>query len=349
MRLLGVVGDHLDPRIALTIYGRPELFEAYPDVANRFATEAMPAVGSKAARIGLEQTWLAAKTSGQDAVHHAGGTVPFVRRSPAILTVHDPQPLDMPENFHPVKRRWLQWALPYSVRAADLVICPSGFTADRLVELLGVPRRKLRVVLHGHDPVAGLASFDGAVDDPIERFGRYLLYPAIAYPHKRHVDAVRMLPLLDPEFDDVGLVLTGRSGPLLDEVMAEASRLQVAHRVHAVGRVPVERLELLYRSAEALVFPSAYEGFGNPALEAMNLRCPAIVSDAGALPEVVGDAGLIFPVTDVQAMAGAVTKVLADGGFADDLRARGVARAGSFSVGIAARQLAEVYGELAEI
>ena len=135
---------------------------------------------------------------------------------------------------------------------------------------------------------------------------------------------------------------------MLDQVLTEADRLGLTGRVHALGRVPAAELDQLYRGATALIFPSAYEGFGNPALEAMNSDCPVIVSDAGALPEVVDTAGLVVPVGDVEGFAAAAARLLTDHGLADDLRQRGRVQAKRFEVGIAASSLAEVYGELAE-
>ncbi len=354
LRLLLAVPSLLPDHLRLRIYGRPDLLDAYPDLAGGAEYVTTPPVRSKAARIALEHSWLAHRSRNDDVVHHAGGTVPYVRAKPTVVTVHDPQPLDHPENFDPVKRRWLALALPHSVRVARLVLCPSRYTADRLRQLLAVPEHRVRVVPHGHRVAGGPAGdapswssrVAGASIEP-ERFGRYLLYPAIAYPHKRHCDAVRLLACLGPGLDDVQVVFTGRPGPESGAIHAEAARLGVADRVHHLGRVPAPDLEDLYRSAAALVFPSAYEGFGNPALEAMSLGCPAVVSDAGALPEVVGDAGLVVPVGDVTALAEATRSVLVDRRLADELRAKGRARARCFDVGIAAARLADVYGELA--
>ncbi|MEM7324294.1 MAG: glycosyltransferase family 1 protein [Actinomycetota bacterium] len=352
IRLLQAVGGYLSPGIRLRLFARADLLATYPDLGGQFETVEVPATTSKVARIAVENSWLAVRTRQSDAVHHAGGTVPFLRTAPAIVTIHDLQPLDLPENFHPAKRRWLQRAIPAAAKAARLVICPSHFTASRLHERLGVPGDKLRVVPHGHNPASGQTlDLRDVLDlsNPEARYGRYLLYPAIAYAHKRHIDLVRALDVLDGQFDDVAVVFTGRAGPEMPAVLAEAERLGVGERVHALGRVPAAELEALYRSAVAMVFPSGYEGFGNPALEAMNFGCPAIVSDGGALPEVVEDAGLTFPVGNVGAMAAAIGKVLADPLLADDLRRRGFDRAARFDVGIAAWRLAEVYREVFEV
>ena len=359
LRTLLAIEPALAPGIELRIYCRADLVAAYPELAELHRTVVAPPHGSKPARIALEQSWLAAASRHDDVVHHAGGTIPFVRPSPAIVTVHDPQPLDQPDNFSAVKRRWLHRVLPYSVARARLVLCPSRFTAERLSALLDVPADKLRVVQHGHSPTVSqpAAEKDTATAEndtatagggPVEGGRRYLLYPAIAYPHKRHIDVVNALDQLGSQFDDLHVVFTSRPGPEADRVSSAARRLGLGDRVHFAGRIPAAELDRLYRGAEALVFPSAYEGFGNPALEAMALGCPAIVSDAGALPEVVGDAGLIFPVGDVGALAGGVAKVLSDRSFSDDLRRRGLQRAARFEVGIAAAQLAAVYGELVD-
>lgn len=362
LRLLRAVTGPLADRIQLRLYAQPELLAAHPDLAERFPVRSMPDPGffgarSRAGRILMEQTWLAGASGDEDLIHHAGGTMPYVRRQPGIVTIHDPQPLDFPENFHPIKRRWLHHTIPYSVRAARLVLCPSHFTADRLQDLLDVPEDKLRVVVHGHSHDRDQPDRDRAEHGPSEsgrattdaaRFGRFVLYPAIAYPHKRHIDVVRVLAELTGNLSDVAAVFTGRHGPELEAVMTEARRLGVSDRVHVLGRVPEAELDELYRAAVALVFPSSYEGFGNPALEAMSAGCPVVVSDAGALPEVVGGAGLVAPVGDVTAIAAAVSKIISDRSLAAELQRRGERRAADFDVAIAARRLADVYGELAE-
>lgn len=353
MRLLQSVVDRLPDDILLRLYAREELIEAYPSVVERHQVLTVPRsfAGSKPGRVAVENSWLPIVSRGDHVMHHGGGIVPLVRSTPAVVTVHDPQPLDLPQHFGAIKRHWIGRMLPYSVRVARLVVCPSRFTAERLRTLLEVPESKLRVVLHGHPGRGSSADLEadaGADESPSARFGRYLLYPAIAYPHKRHVDVVRTLSALGPGHRDVAAVFTGRPGPMLGSVLEEAERLGVRHRVHVLGRVPGSELEALYRSAVALVFPSQYEGFGNPALEAMTAGCPVVASDAGALPEVIGDGGVVVPVGDIGALSNAVTKILADRTFAEDLVERGRARARRFDIGIAAGQLADVYGELAQ-
>lgn len=359
VRLLEAVGSTLGPEIRLRLYGRPDLAQAHPRLVSTAEFVACPVwPGGRAGRVALENSWLARQTRHDDVVHHAGGTLPFVRPAvTTLVTIHDLQPLDQPANFGLVKRRWLGRALPAVARKADLILCPSHHTANRVAELLDVPEERLRVVPHGlalgeRGPApAGEAGKGPSLADmlpPGVRPGRFLLYPAIAYPHKRHIDLIRLLERLSSRFDDVALVLTGRPGPEDRALADEAERLGVAGRVHRLGRVPWSVLETLYRGAGALVFPSAYEGFGNPAVEAMALGCPVVASSAGALPEVVGSAGVVVPVGDVEAMADAVAGILDDPATAEDLRRRGRRRAQDFEVDIAAQRLGEVYREVVD-
>ncbi|MCP4222023.1 MAG: glycosyltransferase family 4 protein, partial [Actinomycetia bacterium] len=173
--------------------------------------------------------------------------------------------------------------------------------------------------------------------------GRYLLLPGIAYAHKRHRDLLLALDRLRDRFDDLSVVLTGTPGPESEALAAQAAELGLDHRVHVLGRIPEEELDNLYRSAAALVFPSEYEGFGNPVVEAMARGCPVITTDATALPEVVGDAGLTVPVGRPEALAAAVARVLEEPDLADNLRWAGVERATQFSWDAAGSCLAECY------
>jgi alpha-1,3-rhamnosyl/mannosyltransferase len=228
-------------------------------------------------------------------------------------------------------------------------MCPSHFTAGRVRDLLGVDEQRLRVVPHGHRlPPTATPEVGQRVRAVRADRGRFVLYPAIAYPHKRHLDLVRVLARLDPDLDDLSVVFTGRPGPETPALVEEAERLGVAKRVKILGRVPRHELNLLYRAAQALVFPSSYEGFGNPVLEAMGLSCPVVAADAGALPEVVGDAGVIYPVADLDALANAITEVVSEPEVAEALRAAGRLRAAGFDADIAAAALGAVYREASD-
>jgi len=337
--------DRVDPDdVELKIYAQPSLVDTYPDLASRFETITAPRLlGSKAARIGTEATWLASVCRNDDLIHHAGSVVPVTSPKPYVFTVHDLQPLDMPENFASIKRTWLARMLPPSIKNAALVLCPSRFSAATVGKHFGLGPDRLRVVPHGHDQIeAGV--LDPAVDRELRaKYGRYLLYPAIAYPHKRHVDLVDAFAILAAEFPDLSVVFTGGAGPESDALESHTRTAGLEGRVHRLGRVPEADLDDLYRSATAMVFPSIYEGFGNPALEAMIRGCPVVGTTAASLPEVIGNAGLMVPPQDPPALAAAIRRLLTEPELAGTLRAAGLERAKLFAWRPAGLALLDAY------
>lgn len=346
LRLLRALDQLDDDDVWLRLYGQRCLFDAYPDLASRFEVEVCPPIGSsKVSRIAAENSWLAASSSRDDLVHHAGGVIPLLRSQVSIVTIHDLQPLEMPEYFSAAKRRWLAAMIPRSVRAARLVICPSQFTAERVCTVLGARPDKLRIVRHGHEECEP-GILDPDEDERLrQRFGRFLLLPAITYRHKRHADLVVALDRLRDRFGDLSVVITGRPDSEAAAIDALAARLGLSDRVHQLGRVSAETLDGLYRSAVAMVFPSEYEGFGNPLLEAMARGCPVVTTDAAALPEVSGLAGLTVPTGHPIALAAAIARVLDEPGLADELRAAGIERAKEFSWRRAGTDLRDCYRE----
>jgi glycosyltransferase involved in cell wall biosynthesis len=243
--------------------------------------------------------------------------------TPTAVTLHDLQHLDLPHLFPRAERLFRRFYWHRSVRAAQRVICPSAFVADRASKLLGVDRARLRVVPHGLDH----SRFSPAADEREP----FLLYPARRWPHKNHTRLFEAFALLRRDRPGLRLVLTG------------GGEGDVPDGVEARGLVPLDELVSLYRRASALVFPSLYEGFGQPVLEAMACGCPVACSDVPALAEVAADAARLFDPDDARAIAAAVTEVLdSPGGFRD----RGLERAASFTWDAAARQYEDVYREL---
>jgi glycosyltransferase involved in cell wall biosynthesis len=204
------------------------------------------------------------------------------------------------------------------------------------VDLLAAPAERIRVVPPVHvDP--GVA----ATPSP----GRpYLIYPAVSHPHKRHVDAVRALHLLAPAHPDLDLVLTGAPGGAADDLERTIAELDLTNRVRILGRVSAADLDHLLRGATAMVFPSVYEGFGNPVIEAMSRRVPVIAAEAASLPEVAGGAALLFEPRSPRALAARVHELLTDPLLAHRLIAAGVDRAADFRAEVAAGALLGAYG-----
>ena len=258
-----------------------------------FASIAGP-LSNRGYRILAESTQVHRATRNADIVHHFGGRLPAVRNRRAILTIHDLQPLDMPANFSRAKRRYLRWAVQRSAAAASLICTPSSWVAESIVERLGVSPDKIRVVSSTWDPA--LLPHDNPAEIEELGDGPVVLYPAATHPHKNHLTLLEAVDRLAQRHTGLSLVLTGGEGRAEALVASRVTRARV--RVLRLGRVSPSVLSTLIQRADVLAFPSRYEGFGLPLLEAMHAGTPVIAGDNSAMPEVVADAGLLLQADD---------------------------------------------------
>lgn len=240
---------------------------------------------------GLQRRAILRGWVGADVVHYPFST-PVPRAAsgtPTVVTLLDVQHLDLPHLFSRGERAYRHWFYDRAAREADVVITISEFAKDRIAEGLGIDRARIVVAPLGVD-----------LDDVEPQLGdreNFLLYPARGWPHKNHARLFEAFELLRAEDPTLRLVLTGGGldalGPVPDGVDVR-------------GLVPAAELRSLYRTASALVFPSLYEGFGLPPLEAMAAGCPVAASDAGSLREVCGQAAQLFDPLDPAAIAAGV-------------------------------------------
>ena len=317
---------------------------AHPELGGLAWHEARWRPDSRVRRAAVESTWLARRSAGFDVVHHFGGRLPARRAGVSVLTVHDIQPLDLPANFSAVKRRYLGWAVPRSVRAADQVVVPSHWVADRLAERLAVPPGRIRVVPPTYasaDPGTAIAAdTEGAAgtnaDQRLPADQPFVLYPAVTYPHKNHATLIAAHAALRSRHRDMLLVFTGAAGRAHDEVAEHTARTPgVMH----LGWVDDARLASLMSAAVAVAFPSRYEGFGLPVLEAMRAGTPVIAADATALPEVVGGGGTLVDPDDLDGWVDALNEARAGSPRIRRQVDEGRARAADFAPDLAAGHL----------
>jgi glycosyltransferase involved in cell wall biosynthesis len=259
--------------------------------------------GSAAARSALHRA---------DVVHYLFTVpVPPAEGTPRVVTLLDVQHHDVPDMFKRSERLYRRFAYDRSAQHADQIITISAFCKERISECLNIAGDRIEV--------ARLAADRGwFTPAPVGRED-FVLYPAAAWPHKNHrrlLTAMETVRLVRPE---LRLVLTGAGRERLGALPDWAEHL---------GRISDAQLRDLYRRAACLVFPSMYEGFGLPPLEAMSAGCPVAASYAGSLPEVCADAAAYFDPTDPGDIARGISEALSNEG---DLVEQGYRRVATFS------------------
>jgi glycosyltransferase involved in cell wall biosynthesis len=338
--LLREISAHGPDDVELTLYALEAFGEMYPDVVKAFPSRLAPLTGSfRPLRVAFENTWLARQSQGEvDIVHHMGGVLPLLRGAPGVVTLHDLQPFDMPENFQPAKRAYLQRLIPRSVRDAVAVIAPPEFVRQGIE----VAPDRVLIAPWGVDPTRTNVS----VAQVQARYGlprRWFVFPSFTWNHKNHPLLLRAFAIVAAREHDVMLVLTGGQGPAEQTVVEEIERLGLRGRVRRTGLIPRRDVLAIVRGAVAMVFPSTYEGFGLPVLEGMSLGTPVVASDAAALPEVVGEGGRLVPVHDGDAWVDAMTRMLHDGEERQRLTEAGHARVAEFTWQRTARDTIAAY------
>jgi glycosyltransferase involved in cell wall biosynthesis len=340
--------------VEVTAFVLPGFVTRYPALAEamRIVVAPLPAGRHVVRRVTTENLWLARQLRVQrvDVVHHLGGIVP---RSPvpAVVTLHDLQYLAYPQYFSSAKRGYLAMAQGRSLHRARVVTAISEFTRQQAIERFGLDREKVVLV----PPVVEARRAPGsparaAVRERFELAADFVLYPAAMYPHKNHLMLIRAFAQA-ARGHNVDLVLTGATGAgawgsahsTSDAAIALAKELGIAEHVRMLGYLGDNDLAALYSEATVLAFPSRFEGFGLPVVEAMSAGCPVVAADAAALPEVVGAAGILLDPDDTQAWAETIVTLLDDELARQRLAAAGTKRVAELSAADPAETLRGVY------
>jgi glycosyltransferase involved in cell wall biosynthesis len=271
-----------------------------------------------------------------------------------VVTINDTIPWRFPDLYPAGPTGRLRMALTARMaRRARAVVVPSRVSADDVMRFLNVPARRVEVIPWAADPAMAPPAGESAEEAVRERLSPPPRYPASRYlvmaggfahhdPRKRYEDAARALVGL-PE--DVMLYVTGGDGPAAPAFRAVARDIGVGERVVLTGHLDMAEMRSLFARAAAFVFPSLWEGFGLPLLDAFSLSVPAVVSDGGSLPEVAGGAALIYPAGDVAALTAHLLDLVEDPAVATDLGSRGHARSLDFSWSSTGAMYHGVYGK----
>lgn len=274
---------------------------------------------------------------------------PVFGRTPTLLTVHDLSFEYYPETFTPSLVSYLKRVVPWSVARASHVLADSESTARDLVRLYGTSPQKITVLYSGVDERFKPVKDGTALHKVRRKYGigdsPYIFTVSTLQPRKNHQMLISAYAKVADKMPH-DLVIAGGKGWLYEKMGIEVKDLGLAHRVRFIGFADDEDLPALYSDATCFVFPSLYEGFGLPVLEAMACGTPVVTSDASSLPEVGGNAALQLSPTDVEGWAGAMLSLAKN----DDLRTRlmhaGFAQKERFSWHESARQLMGVYERL---
>jgi len=303
-----------------------------------------------------------------DVIHDLSQISPFIFNfsSSKVLTIHDLSPILFPETYGKIHVFLQKYILPKTLKNVDKVIAVSENTKKDIVKYLGFPEESIEVVYNGVDerfkPLShDLCSYDlkrdafarTAMQNSLSHdlcsydFSPYILFVGTLEPRKNVTTLLKAFYILKKRKEVMHkLVIAGGKGWKNKEVYETMRRLNLSNSVKFLGYVPDEELPKLYSGADLFVYPSLYEGFGLPPLEAMACGCPVITSNVSSLPEVVGDAGIMVNPLDINGLADAVYKVLNDEGLREEMVKKGLKRVRMFGWEECARKTLRVYEEV---
>ncbi len=292
-----------------------------------------------------------------DLLHALAFVTPLLSPCPAVVTIYDLSFLLYPESFKRFKRFYLGLFTRLSARRARRIIAISKSTKRDVVRLLGVPPEKVEVIYCGIDE-----AFRPLAEDQVAAFRskrglpeRFILFVGTIEPRKNLTTLLEAYAVFrrdvrdqeignrKSEIENLHLVIGGAKGWFYEDVFARVEELGLEGQVMFPGYIPVSELPLWYNAAELFVYPSLYEGFGLPPLEAMACGTPVVTANTSSLPEVVGEAGLTVDPLDVEGLAEAMRRVLDDEALRQEMRKRGLQRAKGFSWTKTAQETVQVY------
>jgi glycosyltransferase involved in cell wall biosynthesis len=306
-----------------------------------------------ALRLLWEQTFLPglARRARLDLLHSLHYTRPWRLPCRSVVTFHDMTFFLFPQLHTRARRVLFPLAIRFSARTADAIITISESTRRDSLRLLGVPPQKIFTTQLGVDPAYRPIRDSRLREEIRQKYGlpeNFILYVGLVEPRKN-------LPVLIQAYRSVlgqgvrhRLVIAGRFGWNYRQVLEEIDRLDLQDLVSFTGYVPRQDLPIVYNLASLFVYPTLYEGFGLPALEALACGTPVITSEVASLPEIMGEAGILIPPGDGQALSQAILSVLSDQALRERMKEKGPQQAAAFTWERTARQTLQVYHHILE-
>jgi glycosyltransferase involved in cell wall biosynthesis len=285
----------------------------------------------------------------RDGLFHATDhLLPPLVHTRTVFTLHDLTTIKFPATHAQLNRRFLQLMLPHFLRATDRIIAVSEATRRDVLEHYGPPPERVRVVYHGvNTRFKAVTPESGRQVQARYRLpDRYILSVGTLEPRKNLITLLEAYHALRAKSSDVLLVIAGGRGWHSEPFFNKLRALELEDSVRLLGRVPDEDLPALYTLAEVFAFPSLYEGFGLPVLEAMACGAPVICSNASSLPEVAGEAAIQIAPLEVREWTQALERIRSDAALRASLRERGLKQAKRFTWEATARQTYAIYQEV---
>jgi glycosyltransferase involved in cell wall biosynthesis len=342
VRALMALGEPLE----IVALGGPDV-SVMPAGVGHVAEPPHPPTNLGWALVGLPR---AARQARAQVVHSPAYTAPLWGAPPTVVTIHDVSYARHPE-WYPYRRDFVRRAFyRWSATSASAVVTDSEFSASEIVEAYGIPRRRIHVIPLGVDAKFSPATAADACELPQEVSGLFVLHVGDLHERRNLTTALDAVLAARRHFGGasaVQLVLAGVDRGIGDGLCAIAADADMPEAVVKLGPVSEPLLRSLYRCAAALVYPSFYEGFGLPIVEAMASGTPVIASHAASIPEVLGDAGILVDPYDVRAWTDAIVHVVNDDDCRTTLRSRGLSRAAGFTWERTARLTLGVYRAVA--
>lgn len=272
-------------------------------------------------------------------------------RCPMVLTIHDLSFKLFPRTHSLRRVIWARSLVPVSTRRSKRIIADSNNTKLDLLRFMNINAAKIKVV-HLGAPAQFNPESRPDDEEALKHYGiskPYVLFVGTLEPRKNLNFLIKGFDKASQKNPDLHMVLAGRRGWMAQAIFDELERRDLLGKVHITGYVKDQYLPALYREAVAFIYPSLYEGFGLPPLEAMASGIPVIVSKGSSLPEVVGDAGLYIDPLSVDELAEAIDRVANDSELVADLREKGFQQAAQFSWQQAARETMEILRDAARV
>lgn len=261
--------------------------------------------------------------------------LPLAHPTRCVVTVHDLGFLYHPEAHTLSQNLYLRWSTRFNAQSATRVLADSQATRRDLIRTYNIPAENIVVVYPGRDQALAPVTEPTLLAAMLARYRlpvKYLLYVGTLHPRKNLVRLIRAYGAgVAARHPSLQLVLAGKKGWLSDEIGAEVRKLGLSDRVLLPGYIPDDDLPALMSGALAFVFPSLYEGFGLPVLEAMACGTPVVSSDASSLPEVAGQAALLVDPQDTEALAEALVRIVEDADLRHELATQGLEHVQRFS------------------